>query len=143
MGIQVKSSSASAAKFKRNASAAAGDYTEGVKNAGAKWQAGAAGAADNWSAGVQQAVGRGAYARGVSQAGPEKYVRNATTLGPQRFTQGVAAAEQDWEKGTKPYLDLMSNFNFPTPRRPKGDPSNWLRPQELGMALRAKKTGTI
>jgi hypothetical protein len=136
--MKVKDAAASAAKFKTRAAAAGGDYANGVKAAGADWQTMTAGAGDNYAAGVQAAIGRNAFSKGVTAAGPEKYVRNASGVGAQRYPQGVSAAEGDWQKGTAPYLDTLRNLT-PPPRRPKGDPGNYARVQAVGEALRARK----
>lgn len=140
MAIVVKDASASAAKFARNAQAAGGDYKSGVEGAGERWQAGAAASKDNWAQGVQAAVGRDAYGTGIARAGSSKYVKNATSVGPQRYQQGVANAQQEWQAKTTPYLDVMKNTTLP-PRAPKGSPSNYMRSQALGQALRNKKIG--
>lgn len=139
--IKVKDAAAAAAKFKTRAAAASPDYAAGVKDSGEAWKSGAAASAENYNAGVQAAIGRGAFAKGIQAAGSEKYVRNASGIGARRFSEGVANAEGDFAKGVTPYLDAMRNFTFATPRRPKGDPSNWTRSQELGQRLRALKTG--
>lgn len=143
MAIQVKDASAAAAKFKRNAGNAGQDYATGVQSAGGKWaaEAGSEQAQSNWQAGVADAASRRAFQKGVAAAGQEKYVRNAAGVGSRRFTEGVANAEGDYSKGVGPYLDTMRNFTFRTPKGPKGSPNNWQRSQELGLALRAKKTG--
>lgn len=143
MAIIVKDASAAAAKFKRNAGAAGQDYASGVQAAGGAWATAAASdqAQDNWTQGVNAASGRRALQRGVQAAGQEKYVRNAAGIGSRRFTEGVQNAEGEYQKGVAPYLDVMRNFTFRTPKGPKGSPNNWSRGQELGMALRAKKTG--
>ena len=138
--MKVKDAAVSAAKFKTRAMAAGGDYMAGVKAAGADWQAGAAGAGENYNQGVQAAIARNAFTKGVAAAGPDKYVRNAAGVGAQRYPQGVGNAEADWQKGTAPYLDTLRNAQLP-PRRPKGDPGNYLRVQAVGEALRARKLG--
>lgn len=140
MCIQVKDASASAVKFARNAQAAGGDYKTGVEGAGDRWAAGAAASKENWAAGVQAAVGRDAFGKGIAKAGSAKYTKNAATVGPQRYQQGVANAQNEWQAKTAPYLDRMKNITLP-PRAPKGSPSNFNRSQVLGMALRDMKTG--
>ncbi len=140
MAIIVKDASASAAKFARNAGAALGDYKSGVEGAGERWLAGASGAKSNWAAGTQEAIARDAYGTGVAKAGSAKYTRNAATVGPQRYQQGVTNAAPEWQTKTQPYLETMKNTTL-TPRQPKGSPSNWQRSQQLGMALREKKIG--
>lgn len=138
--MKVKDAAQSAAKFKTRAMAAGADYAAGVKAAGGEWQANAAAAGENYASGVQAAIGRGAFAKGVQQAGSEKYTRNASGIGAQRYPQGVGNAEGDWARGVQPYLETLRNLT-PPPRRPKGDPGNYARVQAVGEALRARKLG--
>lgn len=138
--IIVKDATASAAKYARNAGAAGNDYKMGVEGAGARWQANAAASEGNYEQGVQAAIGRKAFSSGIARSGSAKYTKNASTLGPQRYQSGVQNAQGEWQQRTQPYLDEMKNVTLP-PRAPRGSPSNYLRSQALGQALRNKKTG--
>ena len=140
MAIRIKDTGTLAAKFTRNATAAAGDYKDGVAQAGQDWQANTVAAADNFAAGVQQAISDGRFARGVQEAGASKFVTRATTLGAQRFPTGVQAAQGDWAKGAQPYLETLKGLSLP-PRRPKGDPGNQARANAVATALRAARVG--
>jgi hypothetical protein len=141
MAIVVKDASLAAAKYARNAGAAGNDYKIGVEGAGERWQAGAVGAKDNWRDGVNGAIARDAYGTGIARSGSAKYTKNASTVGPQRYQQGVQNAQGEWQQKTQPYLDTMKNTTLP-PRAPRGSPSNYMRSQVLGQALRNRKTGT-
>ena len=138
--MKVKDAAVSAAKFKTRAMAAGADYAAGVKAAGQDWQTNTGAAGENYATGVQAAIGRNAFTKGVQAAGSEKYVRNASGVGAQRYPQGVGNAEGDWARGTQPYLETLRNLT-PPPRRPKGDPGNYARVQAVGEALRARKLG--
>jgi len=140
MAIAVKDAAASATKFAQRAAAAGADYVAGVRGAGARWAAGTAAGAENWALSVQAAVTRGAFARGVAEAGPGKYTERASTIGAQRFPQGAQAAGPEWQRKTQPYLDVIRQLDLP-PRRPAGDPGNNARAQMVGQALRARKVG--
>lgn len=140
MGIKVKDPATARDKFTARGAAAAGDYATGVKGAGGAWQQGAVAGAGNYEAGVQDAITRGAFQKGVSQAGGAKYEQRSSTVGAQRFPQGIRDAGPAWEQGTTPYLQTLSALNLP-PRRPKGDPANWQRSQVVGEALRRRKVG--
>lgn len=140
MGIRIKDTGFLAKKFVRNAGQAGGDYTEGVKQAGSDWEANTKAAGDNWAAGVQQAIGDKRFDKGVSNAGAAKYVERASTVGANRYPQGVAIAENAWSKGVQPHLDAMKGLNLP-PRRPKGDPGNRERAHIVADRNRAIKLG--
>lgn len=138
--IRIKDTGSLAKKFVRNASAAAGDYKSGVEAAGQDWATNTAAAEDNYAAGVQAAIGDKRFGRGVANAGSQKFVLRASTLGAQRYPTGVGAAEGDWAKGAQPSLDMLKSLNLP-PRRPKGDPGNQARANAVAMALRSLKVG--
>lgn len=140
MAIRIKDTGSLAKKFVRNASAAGGDYAEGVKQAGGDWESATKASGDNWAAGVQQAIGDKRFEKGVSEAGASKYVERASTLGANRYPQGVAVAEGAWAKGAQPHLDAMKSLDLP-PRRPKGDPANQNRAAIVASRNRAIKLG--
>src|SRR5574340_136992 len=102
MPIQIKSTEAVAAKFAKRAQAAGPDYTEGVKSPKRDQAQAAIDAKGNWAAAVTEAAGRDAFAKGVAAAGTEKWQRKASTIGSQRYPQGVAAAQPDFAKGVAP-----------------------------------------
>ncbi len=138
MAIRVKDAAMAAQKFVTRGQAAAGDYGKGVQAAGDIWQAHAAAAGDTFAAGVQDAITRGAFAKGIAKAGSAKYVMRAAGVGAQRYPQGVAQAGPAWQDKTAPYLQTLAGITLP-PRRPKGDPGNMARVSAVTDALRKKK----
>lgn len=141
MAIPVKDAASASKKFVQRGQAAGRDYEEGVRGAGQRWQQNTAASADTYAAGVTDAIGRGAYAKGVQEAGAATYEQKASTVGAQRFPQGIAQAGGAWESGTAPYLQTIASLTLP-PRRPKGDPANFQRSQIIGEALRRRKVGS-
>jgi len=140
MALMVKDAASSATKFVQRAQAAAPDYAKGVAGAGARWAAATAGANDSYVAGVTAAANAGRFKKGVEAAGPAKYETAATGKGAQRYAPGIQLAGPNWQNKTSPYLDTIASLTLP-PRRPKGDPSNYVRSQAVGEALRKKKVG--
>lgn len=138
--IRVKDAATVARKWTTRAAAAAGDYASGVKEAGADWEANTLAGKDNYAQGTQQAIADGRYERGVRDAGQQRYVTRASTLGASRFGPGVQAAEGEMQKGVAPVLDVIRSLNLP-PRRPKGDPGNMERANFVATALRKFKVG--
>ena len=67
-----------------------------------------------------------------------KFQTRASTVGAQRFPQGVAGAGDAWATATQPFLNTIAALNLP-PRQPKGSAANYQRVQAVGDALRAKK----
>lgn len=141
MAVAVKDAAASATKFVRNAQNAGAAYTAGVQNAGPKWLAKTKEAAPTWAQGVADAAANGRFASGVNQNASTKFQTRAATVGPQRFTTGVAAAGDAWAQNTQPYLNVIAGLNLPA-RGVKGAPQNYQRIQVIGDALRARKLNT-
>lgn len=137
--ITIKDTGSLAKKFVQRATNAQGDYKDGVTGAGAKFEAAAKASNDSWKAGVTAAAGRDAFAKGLNGAGA-KFERNATTLGPQRFAQGVQNAGDAWGQGTQPYLDALKALDLP-PRGPRRSPANMQRAAAVATKLGAMKEG--
>jgi len=140
MAIKVKDAVSAAQKFVSKGAAAGADYESGVRGAGPAWQAQTVAASENYAAGVQEAITRNAFARGVQASGAAHYEERAATVGARRFPEGIRAAGPAWQEGTTPFLDVIRNLTL-EPRRPTGDPSNWRRSEQVGMALRRRKLG--
>lgn len=100
-------------------------YQAGVSAAGGKWQGAVDASQPNWAAGVQEAVGQGRYASGVSGKGT-KYSQKAATIGTPRWQAGVGAGATAYEQGVAPIFAALSSLNLP-PRFAKGNPANLAR----------------
>ncbi len=135
-GIKVKTAGASADKFAKNAGAATDAYKTGVSTAGADWHDRTKAAADVYAQATTEAIGRGAFGKGVDKSGPQKYQDRATVLGSQRYVSGINAGKGAYQAGVQPYLDTLSNLQLP-PKHVKGQ--NQERANAVAMALRAKK----
>lgn len=136
--LKVRDANAAAERFKSKAGAAGADYANGVKGSGASWESGTLAGESNYAAGVQEAIGRGAFGKGVRAAGASHYEARASTVGAQRYPQGVAAGAGAYASGVGPYLDAMRSASL-SPRRPKGDPGNITRVQEIANLNRQVK----
>jgi hypothetical protein len=137
MAIKVKDAGAVAAKWKTRASAASSDYTAGVQGAASDWEAKSAASEDVYKQAVVEAASKGRYGAGV-RGSSAKYVKNATTLGPQRFQSGVANAQDAMAGAIAPVLQTIANLNLP-PRGVKG--TNQERSNIVATALRKMKVG--
>jgi len=140
MARKVKSVADSAAKFVNRASAAGGDYKTGVANAGQSWSDATMASADTYAAGVQQAIGRGAFAKGVQKAGPQKFQTNASTKGANHYPEGIRSGQSAYQANSAPYFDALSGIVYP-PRRPRGDPANQARSIIVQTTLHTKRVG--
>ena len=140
MAIEMKDTAAIARKFVQRAGAAGGEYSAGVVGKGAKWATNTAAGGDNYEQGVQAAIGRKAFQRGVSAAGPAKFEQRASTTGATRYPQGVAGAEAAFASGFEKYANVLKGVSLP-PRAPKGSPQNIQRVAAVADALHRAKTG--
>ncbi len=126
-------------KWSARATAAAPDYSAGVSAPLRDWATQATAAKGAWQAGVTEAASRDAYAKGVATAGTAKWQRKATTLGTRRFSEGVAAAKDDYKGGFAQFYDALSKIDLP-PRGARGDPKNLERVRTIMQTLRSVKT---
>jgi hypothetical protein len=140
-GITIRKDAGSIAKkFSTRAAAASGDYKDGVAGAGQDWQTQALAGAKNYEQGLVESIADHRFEKGVQAAGAAKYQQNATTLGPQRFSQGVANAEGAYQKGVAPHLEGMRSLQLP-PRGPKGSEANKQRQNITATRNREIKLG--
>ena len=133
---KIKALNVIAAKWSRNASAAGESYREGL--AGADWEGPARAAAQAYATGVQQAIGRGAFERGIGTAGNSKWQQAATAKGVARFGEGVQGAQAAYQEGFGPYAQTIASTSLP-PKGPKGAEGNIERVRAIARALRAAK----
>lgn len=82
------------------------------------------------------------FVGGVAKAGTAKWKRKAKAVGPSRFTEGVAVAEEDFKEGFAPHQAVIAATDLPE-RKPRGDPANWKRSEAIGKALNKKRLALI
>ena len=140
MALAVKDAAMAGDKFVARGQAAGADYTAGIRGSGERWKANTKAGKDNWVQGVQESITRNAFEKGVDAAGAAGFEDRATSVGPQRFAQGIGQAKNKWIQNTTPYLNMMSGLSL-TPRGPKGSPQNQQRSAEVATANRRKKVG--
>ena len=118
----------------------AGEYQSGVQNPRRSWSQATGDAAENYNAGVTEAMSRGAFAKGVANAGDEAWRKGAVEKGVSRWPQGVRLGKSSYQQGFAPYHAAISGLTL-SPRGPKGDPRNYDRVREIGERLHEVKTG--
>lgn len=138
--IQIRDLGSLAKKYSTRAAGAQNDYKSGVESAGASWEQGATAGENNYEQGVQAAIGRKAFGKGIRAAGQQKYVANASKLGPQRYATGVQNAEGAWQAGFAPVAQVIQSLTLP-PKGPKRSPQNQARANMVATALGAWKEG--
>ena len=138
--LKLKPISEIASKWARRASAAGPDYEAGVRSPKVDWATATAAADTAYQAGVQDAIGRGAFAKGVREAGTEKWSRKTLEVGPGRYPTGVNAGAPDFTAAFGPYRDALERIALP-PRGRRGDPANIERVRTIADALHGQKVG--
>ncbi len=136
----VKSGAMTAEKWSRVTPQRQQDYQTGVQNPRTPWAAATKGAEDRYKTAVAEASQRGAFGKGVTAAGDQRWSQKTLAKGPSRFSEGVALSAPDYQAAVQPYLDTIAATQLP-PRFPKGDPRNLERTKAIAMALRKRKTG--
>jgi len=142
MAIKIKSVDTSTTKWSENAGRAAGTYAAEAEAAADLWARNAAAAGDNFNAAVTAAGIKSRWLKGVAKAGPAKFARKIREVGGDRFGPGVAAATGDYKSEVEPYFSTIASLTL-KPRKPKGDPANYARVEQVGKALNAKRLALL
>ena len=142
MAIKVKSVESSATKWIDNASRASTQMAAGAIAAADEWVRNTAAAADNFHMAVTSANVKERFRRGVVKAGAAKFARKVEAVAASRFSEGVGAAKDDYKSGVEPFLSTIAALTL-SARKPKGDPSNYRRVEEVGKALNAKRLAML
>lgn len=134
MALKVKSLAEIGAKFVRVAATRQTDYEEGVKDPAVDWASATAAAKDAYEAGIQDALQRGAFARGVNASGTAKWQKAVVGKGAARWAPGIRDAQADYEQGFAPHREALERLTLP-PKGPRGDERNYQRVVAVGRAL--------
>jgi len=140
--LKVKQAAASAQKWTENAGRAASEYATNAVAASEDWARATAAAADTFQQAVTAAGIKQRFARGVARAGAAKFARKVSEVGRDRFQPGVNAAQADYSAGMEPYLATIAGLTL-VARKPRGDPANYHRVEQVGKALNAKRLALL
>lgn len=123
MALKVKDVTTTAEKWTRVTPQRSGDYIAAAQVAGDDWEKNTIAAAAAFRAAVTAANIDKMFIGGVKRTGADKYNRKVKAVGETRFSQGIAAGAEDYEKGVTPFLDLMRGLTLPD-RAPRGSETN-------------------
>ncbi len=137
---KIKTAAEIARKWARVTPQRVQDYKEGIEDPSVDWATATKNAEGNYDAGVQKAIQSKQFSKGVTKAGTEKWQKNALQKGPNRFAEGVAISEPEFQQGFEPFREVIAATQLP-PRFPKGDPRNIERVKVIAEALRKRKVG--
>ena len=116
-------------------------YESGVRTTAKDWAGSAVSAKAAYEAGVTEAIGRDAYANGVSKKGTSGW-REETLAKKERWGAGVRLGEANFTSGFAPFRGVIESVTLPS-KGPRGDPGNYARCEAIGMALTAaRKAGS-
>jgi len=137
---EIKALAAIREKYARVTPARSEDYAAGIEAPKRDWSAATAAAEGAYDEGVQAAVSRGAFKKGVTAAGTDKWKKKAASVGVDRWGPGVRAGVDAYEAGYGEYRAVIEGVKLP-PAYPRGDPRNYARVQAIGEALHKKRIG--
>jgi len=142
VAIKVKPIDASVAKWSDNASRASAEMATNAEAAADDWARATAASADNFHQAITAANIKERFRRGVVKAGAAKFARKVRAVAASRFSEGVAAATDDYKAGAEPYYSTLAALTL-SARKPRGDPANYRRVEEIGKALNAKRLALL
>lgn len=140
--LNVKSIDSSTTKWSDNAGRAATEFAERAEASADIWARNTAASADNYFMAVTAGGVKERFRRSVVRAGAAKFARKIRDVAKDRFGPGVAAAVADYKSGAEPYYTTLASLTL-SARKPRGDPANYNRVQEVGKALNAKRLALL
>ncbi len=142
MAIKVKSIDVSMVKWQENAGRAAEAYAKEAEASADAWAKNTVAAADTYGSAISAPGIKERFRRGVARAGATKFARKIKDVGRDRFAPGILAAVGDYKTGAEPYYSTLAALTLST-RKPRGDPANYRRVEEVGKALNAKRLALL
>ena len=142
MAIRVKPIGPATIKWTENASRAATEFAANAEAAAEDWARMTGAAADTFNQAITAPGIKERFRRGVARAGAAKFARKIREVAKDRFGPGVAAAATDYTAGAEPFFATLAGITL-TARKPKGDPANYKRVEEVGKALNAKRLALL
>jgi len=141
-GLKVKAIEASTDKWSENAGRSAEAFAAEAEASADLWQRNTVAARDNYGMAISAAGIKDRFAKGVAKAGAAKFAREIRDVARDRFAPGVAAAAVDYKAGVEPFFATLSALTLSS-RKPRGDPANYKRVEEVGKALNAKRLALL
>lgn len=140
--IKVKPIDVSTTKWAERARGASTEFAAEAEASAELWARNTAAAADTYGQAISAAGIKERFRRGVSRAGAAKFARKIRDVAAGRFGQGVDAATTDYKTGAEPYYSTLAALTL-SARKPRGDPANIRRVEEVTKALNAKRLALL
>jgi hypothetical protein len=109
--------------------AMAGRYERGTTGVGGKWFSAASKAEDNFKVGMSAALARGAFGKGIQEAGASSYDEGVRSKGVMNWPTGMQAAGPKYQRKIQKFSGLWGAA-LPTPRGARGSANNLKRMSE-------------
>uniref|UniRef100_A0A6M3M6K2 Uncharacterized protein n=1 Tax=viral metagenome TaxID=1070528 RepID=A0A6M3M6K2_9ZZZZ len=142
MALKVKPIEGSTTKWEERARSASAEFAANAEASSDQWARNTGAAADTFGQAISAPGIKERFKRGVARAGAAKFARKIRDVAADRFAPGVAAATVDYKAGAEPYFATLASLTL-TGRKPRGDPANYRRVEEVGKALNAKRLALL
>ena len=142
MPLKVKPIDVSTEKWSERARGASSEFATEAEASADVWARNTAAAADTFGQAISAAGIKERFRRGVVRAGAAKFARKIRDVGADRFASGIDAARDDYKAGVEPFLSTLAALTL-SPRKPRGDPGNYRRVEEIGKALNSKRLALL
>lgn len=142
MALKVKDITTSTTKWTENAGRAAEAFAVNAEASADIWARNTGAAADTFGQAIAAPNIKERFRRGVARAGAAKFARKIRDVARDRFAPGIAAAVVDYKAGVEPYFATLAALTL-TARKPRGDPANYRRVEEVGKALNARRLALL
>ena len=142
MAIPVKPIDASTTKYADNAARAATEFAVNAEAAADEWARKTGAAVDTFGQAITAPGIKNRFRAGVAKAGAAKFARKIRDVAKDRYGPGVTAGKDDYKAGAEPYYTTIAGLTL-TARKPRGDPGNYDRVNQVGKALNAKRMAML
>lgn len=142
MALKVKPIDASTTKWEERARGAATEFGANTAASASLWETNTKKAADNYGMAISAAGIKTRFERGVAKAGAAKFLRKIESVAVDRYPGGISAAVADYKSGAEPYYSALAALTL-DPRKPRGDPGNIKRVEQVTKALNAKRLAML
>ena len=142
MALKVKPIDASTTKWEERGRAGANEFAINAEAAASEWATNTARAADTYGQAIAAPGIKMRFQKGVTRAGAAKFARKIRDVGADRFAPGLTAATVDYKAGAEPYFSTLAALTLDA-RKPRGDPGNIRRVEQVTKALNAKRLALL
>lgn len=142
MALKVKPIDKSTEKWEERARGAATEFGENAMAAASLWETNTKKATDNYGLAISAAGIKTRFERGVAKAGAAKFLRKIEKVAIERYPGGISAATTDYKAGAEPYYSTLAALTLDA-RKPRGDPGNIKRVEQVNKALNAKRLAML